>query len=216
MTVLFDNYRLVKSSRTNFLTGSLPDWLIDGSRGGGSITAESENGGRAVLSSGTQSTGDEAKLETNDLDPGPFDGMYMRSVVRHGGAVSNPRASSDICGWRGPNGDNNILHRVYVTNLSEQRNTITIERNGSTTLAGTRAWTDDLHTLESELLWDTTDGRILHRFQDAFAQEVTSVQPDLSSNFFRGKINVLTNDTEVDRVMYVYEVEIGYVDKLDG
>jgi len=204
---IYDNYEVVKSQQTGFLSGTLPDWLNDSSVGGGSVSVESTNGGRAVLSTGTQSVDDEGKIESNQIEVYPFDAVLVQTTFK---VNTDPNtAASDVCGFQSGDANNYFVHRVIDGSGADDN--IVLVKNGTTDFEKTREMSNQQDRLTSQLLWDVTDDKIIHRYQDSFATQIVTSIPASDANSYITKHNIQTKDTTADRELYIYEIKIEYL-----
>jgi len=210
MSGIFQNYQVVDSVSANFLGGSLPSWLSS-STTGGSVSVEAANGGRATLSTGTGSTGDFARVQSSALSVDAFDAILIRAVIEHGPDAAN--GTKAVTSTAFEESSNNYVKHLLNSGVSANYNTIEHRASGTTNNTNARENISQ-DKLTSELLWDTVDGKVLLRYQDSFAGEVTANLPSSSLDY---KFDILcqTNDTAADRQLHVYEMEVEYLQKLD-
>lgn len=203
MSVIEEYYDERSSFSTEFAAGVLPDWLSTATEGGASVSVEATNGGRAVLSTGTTSTGDIARLKTNAVTPNPYDAVLVRATID---TQTSPDGSAvQSVGFEG----NNYLLHFFNHNVLNRVGTVRSNVNGDDT------FTRDVlpgEPLTTELLWDTVDQRVIHRYQNAFGAVANFALPDPSANN-PVQITTITDDTAADRVVRVYDLEVAFLDK---
>lgn len=194
--------------KTGFGDGSLPDWLEDNSTGGASVTVEPENGGRAKLSTGTNAEGDKSEIRGKKFyTADAFDALYIRVLFDQKVAFSGP-AEVDIALT-----NESVSDGVYHTVLDGggESGTIRHRADSSDQFFDTVDYIED-QVAETELILDTVNERTVHRYQDRLARGyVTSNFPDPTDDY-RPRCYIQTNNTGEDRIMNVYQIEIGYAD----
>lgn len=198
-----DNYELAKAPlQTSFLDGALPSWLTDASTGGGSISVESTNGGRVVLSAGTTASGDEGKIEANDISPGDFDAVSISVTFARGPNATGPSNALVGIGME----DSDASERLHHNNS-------TFVFGGVGDNVNTRATRHDTR-ISSTVFWDIEDQVGIHRLHNAFAVRKSDTSLDTDSTYIPFA-KVITYDTAADRTAEVYDFEIAYWDKKD-
>jgi hypothetical protein len=209
-SVIRSNYSVEKRLHTTFLGGSLPSWLSDESNGGGTISVESTNGGRATLSTGTSGTGDESKFWGPEMQIGPFDALLVRATVEFDqDAVVGPSETELTVGMQSmPSASNRLLHWM----ARDVGPSVVIEYGSQGDTVDTRSWLHADDPVTTALLWDAVDDLAIHRFQDSYAVHDSS-QSISTSETYRTTTKIITRDTSADRIMHCYDFEIAYLSR---
>lgn len=83
-----EEYREVDRYSTGFVNGTKPDWMHENVIGDGSVTYETDEGGRARLSTGTTSKGDGVRLEFGSssgaapITPSEYSAVVMTATTK--------------------------------------------------------------------------------------------------------------------------------------
>ena len=137
----------------------------------------------------------------------------MRCLFALDAPAATTGAASIQFGWLNASEPNRVYHQVNHTN-ADQRGVLRVSSGASDTTHPTRAClpTD---TIATEMLWDTVADEVIHRYQGAFAQRVTSADttiPD-SSLDHTFKVQIGTENTNADRTMRLYGLELSYYNR---
>lgn len=211
MSVIESNYTEQKSISHGFLDGLAP-WMAQNNNGG-TVSTHTTGGGHAELATGTAAANDYARIDIGTLSPtgqSGMDAVGVRCVFALDSGAATKNACTTQFGWLETSTPQRIYHQPNHGTESERAN-LRVSSASADTYHPTRDCLP-VDTVTTELLWDTAADEIIHRYQDAFAQRVTSADttipdPSLGHSF---KIQIGTSDTATDRVMYLYEVELSY------
>lgn len=210
MSFIDSNYTKQKSISHGFMGGLAP-WMSENNKGGGTVTTETINGGRAVLSSGTGAVEDRGRIDIDPLTPAGQSGIdafgFRCTFSLNSGAATAGDAVVQM-GLLDADNLNRVYHRPN-DKISDKADVIYTTAQNSPSYINTRSRmpTDPITT---ELLWDTVENTIYHRYQDTYAAKVTgSNVPDPTADY-TPKIQVGTNDTSGDKKIYLYDVELAY------
>lgn len=213
MSIINTQYTVEKSKKATFADGEQPSWLTEDTTGG-SISYESANGGRAVLSTGTGAIDDLARLKTEPINVDVFDAVMLKLTFAFNDVGSDDENVVSQIQFRDDDESDTVAHKIGNNN-PDRRHTIEISGNGNELNENTRIASSE-KPLTSELLWDVSDDVVLHRYQDTFARRVSipsDTQPDEALEY-EGDILILTKDTASDREMFIYQIELAYLSKL--
>lgn len=198
------NYEQAKEPlAASFLDGTLPSWMSDASIGGGSYSVESTGGGRAVLSTGTNASNDEAKLEGPSITLGDFDAISISATFARGpNATDNSEALVGL-GMEDDDASERLAHNNGYFEFGEQGNTV-----------GAR---DTRHETKvtSTVLWDSVEQIGINRVHGTFGSRIDDGSI-LRDETYTPSIKIITFDTASDRTLDVYDFEIAYWNKKDN
>jgi len=213
MSYIDTHYETVKSEKAGFMAGAKPDWLAETISGAGSITYQTANGGRAVLQPGTGSTGDEVKLGVDGLNISDFDALYIRNVLQHGPNAAPANVCTTGVGFEDGDASERCTHFMNAATSSDPDADDVFNYSdsggGRDRKFPTRVYNGEA-VQETEVMFDTTNGIGVHRFQNALGRLKTDIALDAASSYF-ANTKIQTHDTATDRSLYIYEFEVAYL-----
>lgn len=189
-----DSYQSVDEYSTGFATGAAPDWLITSATGGGSVTYQTTNGGRAHVQTGTVAVGDTTTVQfAADIVPQNHD-LLVVTVYTEGAhewqvLANQTRVRADV--------NNNIrLMREY----------------DYLNFTGTNYRTpfkDYMNSpIEQKLVWDVERDRAWALTGGLSTNIHAPVAEDPALSYDIEFLMVSTKDTTVNRSVYLYGAEL--------
>lgn len=202
---LEERYSLVGHYQSGFQTGEQPDFIAETTTGGGSVSYETADGGRARLATGTSATGDGAELVFGGaggnvpVSPDEFDAVVL-TVLLSGttdGALVDCRS-----GFR-----NDASNRLYYLRDSD-----TLNEGGDTLAAPERSYSG--HRIMEHYVIDTlNDGSADEAYSvvGGMPSQINSpVASDTGLDYEAVFIEFRTADTTADRGLSVYFVAMDF------
>jgi len=211
-SIIDDRYKVDSRWRADFADGSIPPFLTEDTGGGGSVSYETGFGGRAVLSTGTTSTGDYARLQAEGVDYRQFDAVAFRTVIGHSPDGATAQAATSRVGFE--NGNGSYKAEQYI-NDDSNKGEIELAAGGSSSFVTVRDRLID-NPVPVEIVMDSIAGEVIHRYQDAGSRIITSTVPDKSSGPYAADVLCQTRDTAADRTLYIYSFEVMYLTNNDA
>lgn len=209
MSIIDSRYEKAKSIQHGFM-GGLASWMTEDITGGGSLTTEATNGGRAVASTGTTAEGDGSGIDLDPITPdtGQFDAVGLNVTFNLNSAATTEGDAVVLIGFF----ESSNIHRVFhQVNHPWNPHAFRVSVSDSDTYHDTRV---NLPTdvVESELVWDVSNDELIHRYQDTFAARVSGGLPDPTLDY-EPTIGIDTKNTSSDMVMNIYDVELSYYNR---
>jgi len=189
-------------------SSSLPSWLSDDSQTDASATVNQSRGCIELASSAQSAT---AELVTDVFSVNEFDGIYFGAVISHNTAAATLGDANTNIGFVTDSVDDGAYHLINNTAPESNAGSLRIRANGNDAqYADTRDAILQPPTI-TEILWDTENGEILHRYQDAGGVRVNSgTLPDPSLDYqIRARCQDVT--TAGDKQLNIYHLKIAPV-----
>lgn len=201
MNVIETNYEEIKSQESAFLSGTEPAWLETDTTGNATVSFESRNGGRAVMNTGSGSTGDYARVQTKPLNLDQYDAVSL-SITYQLTQSSLGQNDATIYQWMQNDLDNYAL-------VDHSNGSFTVLDGGNKQGEPTQKYTIDGPLIRSKLLLDFVDGVQIHRLNNKFANkaELSNPNPSLDYNLM---LSIDTEDTSADRILNLYDFEVSF------
>lgn len=216
MTILDTQYdmggRTVLGDLDGLVSGSLPDWLEGAHSGGGSHSVDGSTG-EVTISSGESATGDFGRIRTvNDIVPevDGHDALYVRATFAT--STGSVEASAMRLGLY-ESGSTDLYHQWYSPS-SADRFSITRRVGGTGYETPTREVVPSVYPATTELLWDITDGKLIHRYGGTYALTISSNLPNIT-NPYNLRIISETQDTSQDHTISLRDFEVARVDQIN-
>jgi len=206
MMIVPEEVQLVKKRTAGFEGGTIPSWLT--SSGVGSVTANdaTNDGGYALLSTGTGASGDESRLQTAiKYQPDAYDVISLRTIIEWS-TNDTTKIGSNVMFADAEGGPTYRASWEVHTNILETRNDDTREEHSTQVTNMTRL-------KEAEIRWHVSRGEIELFLNDIgggiVAGYADSAIPDPTVATLP-QIQVTTLDTAADRSAKVHLFEVGY------
>jgi len=197
------------SLHATFEDGSLPSWLSEDVSGDASVTV---NTGEAVLSTGTTSD-DYARIRgnySNAATPDEYGAIGIKARLEMDASAASSGDAVVLTGLQDSDDSDTMLH--FPNHASSSNSRIRASQDGTETNVDTAKY----HITEpvtTQLVYDPSEGIVLHEMQGSYRQHIESNLPNPSLNleadvFIKNKID------GTGRRVTVKELEVSFRDSL--
>lgn len=199
---LLSGYRKVTEYATGFERGVQPDWLVNNVTGGGSVTYETTDSGRARINTGTSATGDGAEIQIGadgsgvEIDFDEYDAILLETVSQS----TDDRATLDQ--------HQSVLYGSGSANIAVSRkNDEVIIDNSGVTSYNNAAKDRTAVPIRETIIWDIAHEELRVLVGGMMSEVIAySDVPAPSEGYLVVPHKLLTADTSADREAYLYNM----------
>lgn len=189
-----DSYQSVDAYRTGFATGAAPNWITTSITGGGAVTYQTTDGGRAQVRTGTGATDDTAIVQfAADIVPQNHD-LLVLTVYTEG--PHEWQVLSNQTRFRADTNNNIRLMREYDY----------LNYTGTNYRTPFKDYTNG--PIEQKIVWDIEQDRAWALTGGLSTNIHAPVSEDPALSYDVDFLMVSTKDTTADRVVYLYGAEL--------